>query len=159
MTWTNAFDVGACTVEVTANPGSGQEFLLYSGVLAKGAGADFNDPGGGDHLPLRVDVTSEGSVVLSSDHDISSFSFSDVALRVIPSDAPGDQAMRISGIVLSEAGGSQAFVFADYAAYSAGGEDVEIVLTRDGVAATPDPTLFESLTPRSEFGLSFGAPV
>ena len=39
MTWTNAFDLGACTVEVYA--ASDPSHPDYTGVLAKGAGADL----------------------------------------------------------------------------------------------------------------------
>jgi hypothetical protein len=61
MTWTNAFDLGACTVKVASaiNPTT----LFYSGVMAKG---DTHAFAGGGSESFTVSVSSLGVVTLAN---------------------------------------------------------------------------------------------
>jgi hypothetical protein len=61
VTWTNAFDRGACTVQVGFNASNN----IFSGVLAKGqtSGAFNGHAGSGEQL--QAAVTSDGAVQLN----------------------------------------------------------------------------------------------
>lgn len=98
MTWTNAFDVGACTVEVVKTA-----VVYWSGVLAKGqTSPTFQGYYGGQAAgePLHVEVSASGVASLINEDDTTNHA-GGYDLRVIPSYAVAGYGARVSGILVT----------------------------------------------------------
>lgn len=141
MTWTNAFDVGPCTVKVTR---AGTD--LYSGVLTKG-GASANFAGwSGEVVNVTVDV--DGVVALNNVSGSTS-SNAKYELRVIPTYDIAAAFVQASDIILSYPQGNQ-YGYADYATQVT--ENVPVV----GDGDTAD---LSGLYPVTEISVYMGEPV
>lgn len=136
MTWTNAFDVGECTVKVMDFSGA----ELFSQIMAKG------DTATADSEALTIAVSSDGAVSLSRDGGFNSGGTDGYSLRVIPSYDIASMGIRASGFSIDDAPfGTYATAFADFDGL--GGVDLERSVW------TPDPADMSALSPRSEIGV------
>ena len=87
MTWTNAFDVGACEVSVYLDVN-----LVHSSVMSKGDSATI-DMGTYGLAPMELAVSSEGIVSVSSDDHVPG-NKGGVAVLVSPGNAYADAGKR-----------------------------------------------------------------
>lgn len=139
MTWTNAFDVGVCTVTVWANGDlSGSDFPNWSGVLAKGESSPAFDGGPFNDVNMTVSVNAAGEVSLSAD----GADATGMSVAVIPAYDISGADLRVSGIAISP---NNLTGFAD------NGADASVLLTpTSSPAVTPDPAVITSETSGAE---------
>lgn len=135
MTWTNAFDLGTCTVSVEYYDGN-PPTELFSGVVGKGGSATFQGPS--NEGALTVEVSSDGAVTLSS-NDLS-LDVNGYGVRVIPATAVSLDS-RVSSLSF---GTGCTYAYGGITTGTTQGVDY---LDFDSVSpATPDPLDMSSLT-------------
>lgn len=127
MTWTNAFDVGACTVIVTSYDGTSVN-TLFSSVMAKGDSQDFTAYAN----TYTVAVSIDGVASLSGPQF--GVAGGDLSLRVVPTYAITGSA-RVSDMTadLGTAGSTNVIATGNF------DDGPYIDLTGAGSAWTPDP--------------------
>lgn len=133
MTWTNAFDLGACTVRVLSDGTP-----VYSGVLAKGTSSgNFADLD--SDATLSVDVSAQGIVTLNR---VSGEFGSWKRLDVIPLYSVAGLGLRASGIAMDSS-------FVDGLAFSSdeNSDGLTLSTTDGGATWSPDPADVSALTP------------
>lgn len=125
MTWTNAFDAGACNVDVHQG-----NTLIFSGALAKGeTSIEFNN---GLSRTFTVSVSSMGVVKLNQITGVTTNT--DMAISVAPQYALADpSSLRISGISMPDGVNGSASAFSD---------SVALTTADAGATWTPDPATF-----------------
>lgn len=127
MTWTNAFDVGECTVSVYT---TASNTPAYVGVMGKGDSQEAVVAQW--ELTLIVSVSSDGVVSLTGNP--LGTAFREVAVFVTPPNA--DQPMRLSDITaaLGTGGTESAIGWGDW-----NSDDWIVELSGAGSVWTPDP--------------------
>ena len=134
MTWTNAFDIGSCTVAVHAYGIQPEPY--FSQVMAKGDSAGFtlDYVNSGQGMTISVSSTGEVNISATDSADVASIGvFSAVTVCVIPSYAITGLGLRASSI-LAGPGAVFGFVAADSGALP----DFPVQLTAFAPVA-PDP--------------------
>lgn len=139
MTWTNAFDLGPCTVHAYQNWG----LSIFSGILAKGeTSAEFSDDSAASYT---VTITASGAAQLN--RLSATVGASGLRLTVVPNyDTSLASAARVSGIVLPNGISGVAGAFT-----AAATPDVVLSSADAGATWTPDPA--ESSTAHAIAGL------
>lgn len=144
MTWTNAFDLGACTVTVRdwTSPAAGT--VVWSGVLAKGQSQSGTTLAGRAYT-LAVD--SAGTVSLSFDTDTTQ---GDSYETVVTPSYAHNWPARISGIASGANGPNVSAAIGEINASKPGAEGVDYLAWTVGgtgpVQFSPDPLDMSSLT-------------
>jgi hypothetical protein len=132
MAWINAFDNGACMVQLQADNGLGNVAPVWTGSLAKGGSQDIADI---SENVLTVAVSADGVVSLNSAQSVVGRTFN---LTVQPDDF-GDSA-RISNVQL----GSGALDVYTSGFFDAQQHDIGAELTIAS-PCTPNPSTFPSV--------------
>lgn len=147
MTWTNAFDVGTCTVTVDNSHSTGTP---WSGVLGKGESSPpFSGPLSGE--TMQVSVSSSGVATLEF---LSGSGPSDgYQLSVIPSYSIVEADIRVSAITMTNgiSGVASAFPSTDGA--------FTVTLTGSASSWSPDPADIGGHLPQDGWFVFEGAAV
>lgn len=152
MTWTNAFDIGPCTVQVHEAGSNGNGPVAFSGVLGKGQSSPPFSIGADT---LTVSVTSSGAVIVESSYRYRSIG----VVRVIPGYPLTGYGARVVDAVLLYPGSSpSAFSHWDAVGTYPGVDGAsEVALTAGvGGACTPNPADLSSNPIVSEASLFIG---
>lgn len=148
MTWTNAFDVGACTVKASRN-----DSVLHSEILAKGEESANFSSGVLDQM-LKIAVSPTGAASLEQ---VSGYSYVDgFLLEVIPSYDISSSGIRVSAIdVLYSIGLVGTHAIADSASINPA-DSVALTHSSDG-AWSPDPADLSAAPSKVSLSIYMGA--
>jgi hypothetical protein len=127
MTWTNAFDIGPCTVTVTHSSGVGP--ILFSDVVAKGATSSQFTLNAGQGITGTVSVTLTGTVQLNvvSGNTLTT----GYILTVYPNyTVQGLVNLRVSDVIMDHASQTNSYAF---------GTNNPLAFVANGSPWTPNP--------------------